>query len=262
MLQLSVITINYNNFRGLEKTMQSVFKQKFKNFEYIVIDGGSGDESKTFIEKHSHNLSYWVSERDTGIYNAMNKGIMKAKGKYLMFLNSGDYLVNEHALSSVFEEEHDAGILYGDILIENGTIRYPDNPDFTFLFRDSIGHPAAFIKKELFDIVGMYNENNRIVSDWEFFLDAIIRHKVSYKHISKLITYFDSDGMSSKPENINAQLAERSKVLNNYFTTHYPELLHSFNEMEKELNRYKNSRAIGLLQKLMNSKLYRLFNKG
>ncbi len=88
MLKLSIITINLNNLAGLQKTMQSVFEQTFTDYEYIVIDGGSTDGSKEYIEQHSDKLAYWVSEKDKGIYNAMNKGIIKAGGDYLLFLNS------------------------------------------------------------------------------------------------------------------------------------------------------------------------------
>ncbi len=89
-MKLSIITVNLNNKDGLQKTIDSVISQTFKDFEWIVIDGGSTDGSKELIEKYSDYISYWVSEPDKGIYNAMNKGIKVAKGDYLEFLNSGD----------------------------------------------------------------------------------------------------------------------------------------------------------------------------
>ena len=89
-MKLSVITINYNNAEGLAKTMDSVFRQRFSDFEYIVIDGGSTDGSKDLIVNNQDKIAYWCSEKDSGIYNAMNKGIREASGEYLLFLNSGD----------------------------------------------------------------------------------------------------------------------------------------------------------------------------
>ena len=89
-MKLSIITINYNNREGLKKTINSVINQTFRDFEYILIDGGSEDGSKEIILQHEAQFSYWRSEKDHGIYNAMNKGILAAKGDYLLFLNSGD----------------------------------------------------------------------------------------------------------------------------------------------------------------------------
>ena len=95
---ISIITVNFNDKIGLERTLESVFSQNFRNFEYLVIDGGSNDGSKDLLEKNSEKINYWVSEPDKGIYNAMNKGISFAKGEYLIFLNSGDHLKNENSL--------------------------------------------------------------------------------------------------------------------------------------------------------------------
>ena len=95
---ISIITVNFNDKIGLERTLESVFSQNFRNFEYLVIDGGSNDGSKELLEKNSEKINYWVSEPDKGIYNAMNKGISFAKGEYLIFLNSGDHLKNENSL--------------------------------------------------------------------------------------------------------------------------------------------------------------------
>ena len=104
MTQLSIITINKNDAKGLEKTLESIWKkQSFKDFEHIIIDGASTDNSINIIKKYASHLSYWVSEPDKGIYNAMNKGIIKAKGNYLLFLNSGDWLEND-ILARVFKE--------------------------------------------------------------------------------------------------------------------------------------------------------------
>ena len=101
-MKLSIITINYNNREGLKRTIESVVNQTFTDFEWILIDGGSTDGSKELIEQYSNRFSYWVSEPDNGIYNAMNKGLRAAKGDYLQFLNSGDRLYNAQSLASCF----------------------------------------------------------------------------------------------------------------------------------------------------------------
>ena len=101
-MKLSIITINFNNKDGLKRTIESVISQKFQEFEWIIIDGGSSDGSKLLIEEVARNnkklVSYWCSEPDGGIYPAMNKGIDKAKGEYILFLNSGDTLHNKNVL--------------------------------------------------------------------------------------------------------------------------------------------------------------------
>ena len=89
-MRLSIITINYNNREGLRKTIESVVNQTYRNFEYIIIDGGSTDGSVEVVKEYADRISYWVSEPDNGIYNAMNKGVLAANGKYIQFLNSGD----------------------------------------------------------------------------------------------------------------------------------------------------------------------------
>ena len=128
---VSIITVNLNNVEGLKKTLQSVLEQTYKNIDWIIIDGGSSDGSCELIEHYSDSFSYWVSESDKGIYNAMNKGIRVAKGKYVQFLNSGDCFLDKNVLDDVFSEEHDADILFTDCnLVEDGKVkeelRYPD----------------------------------------------------------------------------------------------------------------------------------------
>src|SRR5215213_3812369 len=98
MPQFSIISINLNNAEGLQKTFDSVFNQTFTDFEYIIIDGGSSDGSEEIIKENADKFSYWVSEKDDGIYDAMNKGIAKATGDYLLFLNSGDHLLDSSIL--------------------------------------------------------------------------------------------------------------------------------------------------------------------
>ncbi len=120
MVKLSIITVNLNNSAGLRKTIESIVKQTFKDFEYIIIDGGSTDGSAEVIKEFADKITYWVSEPDKGIYNAMNKGILHAKGEYLLFLNSGDWLADDDLLSKVFCEPRTADIIYGHMNFVSG----------------------------------------------------------------------------------------------------------------------------------------------
>lgn len=118
-MKLSIITVNLNNLEGLKKTYESVVSQTFTDYEWLVIDGGSTDGSREFIEQHQDKFVYWCSEPDKGIYNAMNKGIMRAKGEYLNFMNSGDCFACEETLLGVFGKLRTADILYGYVTEEN-----------------------------------------------------------------------------------------------------------------------------------------------
>src|SRR5690606_3965772 len=114
---ISIITVNLNNLEGLKRTMASVFNQTYQNFEYLIIDGGSSDGSKEYIEANADKISYWVSEPDKGIYNGMNKGIKKARGEYLLFLNSGDHFVEQKVLEDNHHFLNDSPIIYFDVLV-------------------------------------------------------------------------------------------------------------------------------------------------
>ena len=196
-MKLSIVTINLNNRQGLEKTIASVINQKKIDFEYIIIDGGSKDGSIHVIEQFKNNISKWISENDSGIFKALNKGIKLAIGEYILFLHSGDVLLNNNILFEIFNEKHTEDILYGDIKYYNPkTERYmvtslPETLDLYFFYKQNLWHQASFIKKELFEKIGLYNEENKYVSDWQFFFEAIIDYQVIYKNLQKCITNYD-----------------------------------------------------------------------
>ncbi|WP_456439188.1 glycosyltransferase family 2 protein [Psychroserpens sp.] len=221
---ISIITINYNDKEGLGSTISSVINQNFENFEYIVIDGNSTDGSKEIIEANKKYFSSWVSEDDTGIYNAMNKGIKIAKGKYLLFLNSGDTLYDNLVLSDVaLYLKEDDDIYYGDLqlMFENrNTIKtFPDKLNFSFFSnRGYLPHPATFIKRTLFNSVHLYNEDFKIVADWDFLVCAIFKHNAAYKHIKRVVSVFDKNGISSNPRFYLAIQEEKEQSLKNNFS--------------------------------------------
>ena len=242
-MKLSIITINYNNAIGLVKTINSVIDQTYKDLEYIVIDGNSTDESNQIINKYKEQLNYWVSETDTGIYNAMNKGIKAATGKYLLFLNSGDVLLNNHVLEDVKKHGLNCDIVYGNILLDSikKTEVYspPDDITFKYFFKASLPHPGSFIKKTLFVNAGFYDERLKIVSDWKFFMLAICKYQCSYKHIEIVVSRYDSSGISSDSANLFLIEQERKSVLLNYF----PLFIEDYEKMmflDRELKHFKN----------------------
>lgn len=199
-MKLSIITINFNNASGLKKTVDSVVSQDFTDYEWIVIDGGSTDGSKELIEQYSSFISFWVSEPDKGIYNAMNKGVSHASGEYLLFLNSGDWLASDHVLEEVFSGDCSADIIYGNLFLQRSEKkmeehRYPDAVSYMYMVRHSLPHPASFIKRELL-LENPYDESLTIVSDWKFCLESVMADR-SFKHIDSFVSVFDMNGISS-----------------------------------------------------------------
>jgi len=219
--KLSIITINYNNKKGLEQTFNSLFSQTYQDFEYVVIDGGSTDGSKELIEQYQDKIHYWVSEKDNGIYNAMNKGIVKATGEYLQFLNSGDWLVDQTILSKVFEKPANEDIFYGNMneLLPNGktklAVPLSENEltmaNFNTNIRPTILHPSSFIKRKLF-ANGLYDENYRIIADIKFFIEMIIIKNCSVNYLPFTITNFNLEGLSSNRENWAKTIEERNRI--------------------------------------------------
>ena len=228
MIKLTIITINFNNANGLLKTMQSVFSQTYSDFEYIVIDGASTDSSQEVIAQFADLQKIipltCISEQDDGIYHAMNKGIRIAKGEYIHFLNSGDWLVDDMVIESMIKEIDGLKVnnIIPDIFVGNkitirpdGKIRKSKNNKMpvtalTF-YRGTIEHTSTYIHKELFDKYGLYDESLRIVSDWKWYLQAVVLHNAKCCYSDTYVSYFDNTGISST--NLALDKAERRKVL-------------------------------------------------
>ncbi|MFT4072392.1 MAG: glycosyltransferase family 2 protein [Dysgonamonadaceae bacterium] len=254
-MKLSIITINYNNKVGLQRTFSSVFCQTNKEMEYIVIDGGSVDGSTELIKENQDKISYWVSESDNGIYNAMNKGIRVANGEYLLFLNSGDNLYSENVLQECLSELTGEDVISGNLEIkdENNLQSYwasPEKVGFSQFILQTICHPCTFIRKDAFEKYGFYDEHLRIVSDWKWFLLAFCKYNLTYKKLDFLISTFYLDGISSAVDNTELISKERNFTLNEYFPTIYPQYQELFDYKEKYSRILQNSRWIRLGKKI------------
>ena len=220
MTRLSIITVNYNNAKGLEKTIRSVKNQTSSDFEYIIIDGGSTDDSLSVIKKHSESISYWVSEPDRGIYHAMNKGIIASNGAYLQFLNSGDCFSSELILKQIFDAGLNEDILYGEVNYEYGDGRFEparigneDSITMAYFYRHMFPHQASFISRKLFSM-DLYDENLKIIADWKFFIDRIIMKNCSIKKLNFPVVNYDMSGISSQSKYLALHNNEKQKVLN------------------------------------------------
>ena len=197
--KVTVITINLNNLEGLKRTAESVIAQTSRDFEYIVIDGGSTDGSREYIARLPR-VDYWVSEPDKGIYNAMNKAVRMAQGEYCIFMNSGDAFFAPDVLDQVIPLLNGGDFYVGqpmlmrDDQMERGHM--PDTMTLEFLLEDSINHQCTFTRTAILK-ESPYNENNKIVSDWEKFFREWLFHDRSYIPMDITVACYNLEGISN-----------------------------------------------------------------
>ena len=244
-MKLSIVTINYNNAEGLQKTLASVATQTYCDIEHIIIDGGSTDGSVAVIKEYVAKVEsqepraksvVWGSEKDKGIYNAMNKGIRKATGEYCQFLNSGDTLSAPNVTERMMNEMDDGiDVLYGDMLKIEENRHYIDrscgkeNVTLNMFYRGCLNHSPAYIKRSLFDEYGYYDETLKICADWKFYMQSIVLGRATTKHVNIVVTYFDMNGISETRKDIlneerNRLLKEMvpQGILKDYDKYHFP----------------------------------------
>lgn len=241
-MKLSIITINRNNAIGLEKTLKSVASQTCKDFEHIIIDGASTDNSVEIIKQYfedtnnpsptthhqqriTHHQIRWISEPDKGIYNAMNKGIRMASGDYIQILNSADCLCDEFVVEKMLKALADneyPSLLYGNmikvasdgqIVGKSGRVEY----SLRQYYSSTMNHDCCYIKRSLFDEYGLYDESLKIVSDWKWFLQAIGLGNVKPVYVDLDVTLFDTNGISET--NLELRNKERRQVLKSVMPT-------------------------------------------
>lgn len=241
-MKLSIITINFNNASGLKQTLDSVAAQTYRNFEHIIVDGASTDGSVDVIRAYESSLASclspsgapdkvrdfvgcslasrlkWISEKDTGIYNAMNKGIKMATGEYLLFLNSGDYLIDDNVLENVFTNDCVADILCARCNVsDNGKVVWtsnpPENVTFGTLYMVGLAHQSTFIRKSLFEQYGYYDESFRYNADIEFWYRSIIEKGATTQRIDTITTDYNLDGISATKKNDPVFIEEHKRIL-------------------------------------------------
>lgn len=201
--KITVITVVFNGEKIIENTIKSVINQDYDNIEYIIIDGGSVDNTVEIIKKYETGISYWVSEPDKGIYDAMNKAVSLSTGKWINFMNAGDYFYSSKVVSEIFSEEKEYSeysAVYGDAeyrLNDYSYIRegYECDRDHFMPF----SHQAAFVKRDIANKF-KFNVKYKIAADTEFFLRLNrLNHKL--KHVPVIVCSYDaSEGMSMHNE--------------------------------------------------------------
>lgn len=245
-MKLSIITINYNNADGLRKTLASVAAQTYRDIEHVIVDAASTDGSVEVIKEYADKAGYpvlWSSEPDGGVYAGMNKGIKRATGDYIQILNSGDILFAPNVTERMFAAlPEGVSILYGNMLksYDGKTIVNRDTcgsgmytpESFLYFYKGTLNHDCAYIRRDLFDKYGLYNEDMKICSDWEWYVKAIALggEKAVYTDID--VTIFDMNGVSES-HGKNAELIKKERreylekilpaaVLHDYDTFSFP----------------------------------------
>lgn len=248
---LSIITINFNNLEGLRKTIDSVLSQTWHDFEWIIIDGGSTDGSKELIEDIANKLtasdynplSFWCSESDSGIYNALNKGLSHCRGTYINCMNSGDEFYDNQTLEKLFSTSHNSDIIFGNSFHyskENAFIsHYPESVDLYFLYHSNICHQAMFVKTELLK-ASPFDEQYRICADYAKWLELMIQG-CSFKYVPNMICRFDMTGMSNTGDHITI---EREKIKTKYIPKYILPLIHEHDKYTVCGNRLIRAREI------------------
>ena len=244
---ITIITVCYNAVEGLEKTIPSVLGQKNVDFEYVVVDGGSTDGSLKVIKNYENSL-VWISEKDNGIYDAMNKAIGMATGEWLCFMNAGDIFVNDHVLLDISEylKQSDLQVVYGNIVRvfnSHKERKYPirnNRADAVDFMIGNIDHQAAFIRKNLFTKYGLYDVQYRLAADHYFFLKAVGIGREKCKYVDHDVAYFMMDGRST--HSVDKYKQEKESMYNREFGQCYPYM--------RELAEYRASTILRYLLRI------------
>lgn len=200
----TIITPTYNCKSKIKKTIDSVYMQNHKLFEYIVIDGKSNDGTIDEIKKYKNKIDKIIIEKDNGIYDAMNKGILRSNGKYIFFLCGGDTLCKNilDKVSKIIESNY-FDFIYGDVYKQDTKCIYDGKFNKFKLIKKNICHQAIFYNRSVFKKLGLYNEKYKYLADYEFNIRCFGRADIKKKYVNDIISYYEGNGISEKREDEN-----------------------------------------------------------
>lgn len=198
---ISIITVSYNSVSTIEQTILSVIQQTYPYIEYLIIDGGSTDGTLDIIKKYENKIAYWVSEPDKGIYDAMNKGIKRAKGELIGIINSDDWYENiVDKVVSVYRQQSELCLFHGNIRFHKTHTCQVARPclDLSRLYRGTIlFHPTLFVPRKVYDQVGLFHTNYRIAADYDLMVRCY-RHNYRFIYIDDVIANMRTEGESNR----------------------------------------------------------------
>lgn len=210
---ITVITVVFNAEKVLEKTILSVINQTNDDIEYIIIDGGSTDGTLDIIKKYKDHIDYLVSEKDRGIYDAMNKGIMLSQGEWINFLNAGDYYFDNNVLNNL-PIHTSAKLIFGNIRYESGKV-FKSTFNWKIYLKNTLHHQGTFYSMDLFKKLGLFNTNYKILADYDFNLKVLALNIKSEK-VLYYISVCSDYGVSDTPNLINYHEEARIRLKNVY----------------------------------------------
>lgn len=214
--KISIITVTYNASMTIDATIKSVVRQERSLYEYIIIDGASTDGTVDIIEKYTDYVDCYISEPDEGIYDAMNKGIKRAHGQYLFFLQSGDVL-RENIFSDIASHlDGESSFVYGNVWWLGKNIVYDGEFDKKKIMFRNICHQAIFYKKDLFEKIGLYDTRYNILGDYVFNLLCFADDKISKKYVDLIISNYDA-GISSRSKDKTWTRLHRFRFIYNHY---------------------------------------------
>lgn len=242
-MKISIVTINYNNLSGLKKTRESIISQTYRDYEWIVIDGGSSDGAKEFLQEHTDEMSYWCCEKDKGVYNALNKGTQHVTGDYIICMNSGDFFYDEYVLEHVCGEKLTADVVYGDWvqLYEDGhtnNLYGPKTFSLHFICKWNLSHQAIFARADIMKN-SPYDERYDVIADWAKWVELTLK-KCTFQYVPYNICYFAMGGLSCTSDRIEEEVkmlreTEMSPAV--IETMHYiDDLNEDLDRVNKEIN--------------------------
>jgi glycosyltransferase involved in cell wall biosynthesis len=219
---VTILTVCLNSENTIEDSIKSVLAQTYRNLEYIIIDGGSKDGTLDLIQKYKHGIAKIISEKDEGIYDAMNKGIKYSSGEIIYFLNSDDRLLDKNVINDAvieFEKNKNISLLYGNVISKNKTTS--DQVIWKFkhinsrtLIHGSLCHQSVFAKRYLFNEVGLFNKKFVISGDYEWLLKVFYNKSYKTKYFDRFIAYYNTTGFHTQHQSLNVQ--ERNKLIDHY----------------------------------------------
>jgi glycosyltransferase involved in cell wall biosynthesis len=225
-VKISIITVVYNNDKTIEDAIKSVLSQSYSNIDYVIIDGGSSDKTVTIINEYKEQLGYFISEKDKGIYDAMNKGIYAAKGDVIGILNSDDLYQDTNVIETVmnqFNQNPSIDVVYGDLVYVksdnvNKVVRnWKSNSYYNRFFENGNvpPHPSLFVKKSVYEKAGLFNLDFKLAADYEFMLRIFKKHNFNSKYINRVIVKMRLGGATNQSfSNIKKQNIEILKAWN------------------------------------------------
>lgn len=220
---LTVVSVNKNNYEGLINTLISIKNNVISDsLHHIIIDGNSYDLVVSFDDlKNKFHFDY-ISENDNGIYSAMNKGVLLSSSERLLFLNSGDSIIDKVNFSQFSNSDSNFDLVYSNVLKVNNdglisVLKFPDVLSLDYMICYGLPHQATIIKKSLFDKIGPYNENYKIISDWVFFMEALFFHNATYKYVNVTAINFDGSGISNQTKYLRTIIIEQLDYISNRF---------------------------------------------